>query len=751
MPALALALLLVEAAFQTGTPAGGVRVSGRVIDAAAAPVAGAQVTLQREDPPAEAGAPAPRATTTDAAGRFAFLPVEPGRYRVTARTASGVSAMRRVDTGAGAVADVSLILDDRAALHTEITVVVSAAAGAGPRVGGSLDAGALREMRTVASDDPMRAMQTLPGAATGDDFQSLFSMRGSAFRHLGMVVDGVPAAQLLHAVHAVEQPASIAMINTETLRRASVLAGPRPLADGEWLGPLLTFEVRDGARDTVRWSGLISGTAASIIAEGPLGGRGSWLVSLRRSYLDWLIRTLEPEFDSTVGFFDGTAKFSLDLTATQRLEVLAIGGDARYREGDVAAASSNRLARGASGSTVGAVSWRRTSARWTGSARAAFAGNDFRNTGGAGQELARGYAQTLLWRADAAAVLGRGWTADGGLLHARSRMNEILRDFRRTRAGALRVRAARDISPRTRLTSAWVQASRRSAAAGLTAGLRLSDRTHSSRRVVLPWLVVERRIGAVVWSAAAGAAAQYPDPRLVHPAEVASAPERARGLDTGLRGATKGLHWQVTGFQRRETDMLRPVGEPRLDPALGPHLPEGFPEFAGTLLGSSRGIEVALSHRTGGAVDGWIGYTWARTRMRDVRSDETFDGDFDQRHTFNAVAQYRLGTAWTAGASLRLGSNFPVAGYVEPHGDRLFLAAVRNHARLPMYARLDVRASRTFTLDRGRMTMFVEVLNVLGRRNLGQAGTALRPELEIGRVAERLIPRVPSAGLLIAF
>jgi hypothetical protein len=68
-----------------------------------------------------------------------------------------------------------------------------------------------------------------------------------------------------------------------------------------------------------------------------------------------------------------------------------------------------------------------------------------------------------------------------------------------------------------------------------------------------------------------------------------------------------------------------------------------------------------------------------------------------------------------------------------------------------MYARLDVRASRTFTLDRGRMTMFVEVLNVLGRRNLGQAGTALRPELEIGRVAERLIPRVPSAGLLIAF
>ena len=76
----------------------------------------------------------------------------------------------------------------------------------------------------MAADDPMRAVQALPGVATGDDFQSQFSVRGSAFRHVGVVIDGTATPLLLHTVKNTNDTGSVAMINTDVLEGASLLA-----------------------------------------------------------------------------------------------------------------------------------------------------------------------------------------------------------------------------------------------------------------------------------------------------------------------------------------------------------------------------------------------------------------------------------------------------------------------------------------------------------------------------------------------
>jgi hypothetical protein len=93
----------------------------------------------------------------------------------------------------------------------------------------------------------------------------------------------------------------------------------------------------------------------------------------------------------------------------------------------------------------------------------------------------------------------------------------------------------------------------------------------------------------------------------------------------------------------------------------------------------------------------------------------------------------------------------PLAGYFDEAGDGLRLAAVRNRVRLPVYARLDLRITRTFTSERRRFTVFAEVMNVLSRRNVGQAPASVRPTLEVTGYAERLMPFVPSVGLLVEF
>ena len=68
-----------------------------------------------------------------------------------------------------------------------------------------------------------------------------------------------------------------------------------------------------------------------------------------------------------------------------------------------------------------------------------------------------------------------------------------------------------------------------------------------------------------------------------------------------------------------------------------------------------------------------------------------------------------------------------------------------------MYARLDFRANHTFTYNTRRMTLFFEVLNVLGRTNYAPANGRLFPSGQVFGVTDKLFPFLPSAGLLIEF
>ena len=86
----------------------------------------------------------------------------------------------------------------------------------------------LQNLRGVLADDPLRAVQVLPGVATGDDLRSEFTVRGSDFRHLTFTVDGFATPYLLHTVRGVEDrgpTGSVAMINSDVLDDVTLLNG----------------------------------------------------------------------------------------------------------------------------------------------------------------------------------------------------------------------------------------------------------------------------------------------------------------------------------------------------------------------------------------------------------------------------------------------------------------------------------------------------------------------------------------------
>ena len=80
------------------------------------------------------------------------------------------------------------------------------------------------------------------------------------------------------------------------------------------------------------------------------------------------------------------------------------------------------------------------------------------------------------------------------------------------------------------------------------------------------------------------------------------------------------------------------------------------------------------------------------------------------------------------------------------------LSSERNQARLPDYARLDLRADRAFTYRKRRLTLFLEVINVLNHDNYrAQSGSLNLLTREVRGITERVFPFLPSAGVLIEF
>jgi len=233
-------------------------------------------------------------------------------------------------------------------------------------------------------------------------------------------------------------------------------------------------------------------------------------------------------------------------------------------------------------------------------------------------------------------------------------------------------------------------------------------------------------------------------------------PERANQYDLGVEDRlSRTLRVSATLYDREEADMLRrPGSETRVVNGRGVR-GLASAQYENRLDGFARGVELMVQRTVPGAgISGWFSYAYGRNRYHDVVSGETFWGDNDQRHTLNAYGMYRHSDRLSFVAKLRVGSNFPIPGYYAKvaGSDTYVLTDVRNTERLPVYARLDLRANRTFNWSRSRLTLFAEVINVLDRANYRFEPPSINVTTKVvGTPFQSMFPVIPSVGFLIEF
>ncbi len=606
------------------------------------------------------------------------------------------------------------------------------------------------------ADDPLRVVQSLPGVATGDDFRSDYSVRGSDYRHAGVVIDGVVAPWLQHAALGRGDTGTLTMLRGDIVQEASLLVGAYPRLDGNQIGPQLNLTLREGSRAEPRFVVGASRTNATITGEGPIGSssRGSWLVGVRRSHGEWPAGRSD-ETSTVFAFGDLQSKIVYDVRPGQQLSVSLVAGrsNVEHEGGDLFG-----FADGSNRAELVSVGWQSVfGGQSVLTQRVSSVTHDFNNRNLSSQMTSRGSNGAGAYRVDLSQPMFRGAIDAGGQIRR-------VRGARRGLvAGPSIIGAGVEPTPLDDLESAWIERSghasfRRAIGGAVTfaTGFRWSDSTLIDRQAVDRWLQAEWTV-TPQWLVHGSTGVMHQFPALEQLAgwtdPSSLRPERAASLDVGVgHRISSSIRWDATVFVRRERDALRAPdlharlagGELQPSPDVG--------RFENRMTGDAQGIELTIARRSPTGVSGWIGYSYGVARYTDRISQETFAADFDQRQAVNASAVTALPWKARLGVTFRGGTNFPIPGYLVMRDGQLFVGSERNQERLPVYARLDVRTERTVSRWGRRFTLFAEALNLLNRVNLGPTdGAIVRQTGEAVGFTERLFPRLLTAGLRFEF
>jgi hypothetical protein len=710
----------------------------------------------------------PAFAETDTSGSFT-LSLPPGKHTISASLIGYATLRRHIDlTGAGPHELVLELSEGAGAFEEQVTVSGAMPEAAREAPGGSIVYGRdLQALRGVMLDDPLRAVHALPAATSTDDFYSEFAVRGSSFRHLGLVSDGLPSPYLIHGIHGATDGGSITMVNGEALGSASLLPGGYPQRTGRRLGAIVDLTTRDGNRDGFRGRAGLSGTSANVLVEGPLAGRrGAWIVSARRSYLDYLLERIDPDGSFGFGFSDALAKLTIDISPRHQLQLLSVFGRSLFDE-DPDDLGVNDDALSKSRAWLSGATWRVTPGpRLSIAQRFYTTGMSFTNTSKTNAVLDKGGTADFGWRADVVFAPRPGWVAEfgGDIQRTQSDLER-----RRTLDNAAEPALLDDYQVSSRAGSAYGSVAARFDRLTLAPGVRVDRWRASGETAASPWITGELSLtSSTRLRAGAGVYRQFPALTELNGqrGNPALAAERARHVDLSLSQTLPGsVSVQVTAYVRDERDILRALEEePRRLPTGAVALARADTPWQNRLSGRARGIETLIRRDAPSGLSGWIAYAYARHRYDDPAAGESFWSDHDQRHTFSAHALYRVSNRTSLGAKFRYGSNYPITGYLESTanvpgqpplfgGRTLFytIGDARNTLRLPAYARLDLRADRAMTVAGRRVTLFAEVANVLDRRNERNVPYSIDRSGRAMGVTDSLLPIVPSAGFVVEF
>ena len=753
-----LAIILLCAAGTVYAAQGGahsITLRGRVIDfKTGEPIAKALVSIRGQN----------LQTVTDENGRFELSNVAPGDAELYVSTIDYGLLKQRIQVGAGEPKELELLLGQEALKHSErMTVTSGPFAPVQPEapVEHSINGTELKNLSSVMLDDPIRAVQSMPGVAADNDWYAQFSVRGSGPADIGVFVDGALMTAPFHGILDDRGDGfSIGLLDSGFVGSMALLSGNFPAQYGDFTGSILDVQSREGNAERVTYRFDVSLVAASASAEGPLGAskKATWLVSARKDYVSLIMGRSS---GLGVSFYDVRGNLTYSPTEHNRVSLSAIHGAMAISKDTKSVFGTDGLKDGNSRSELASLRWTWSNAATLSQAQVYSSTDSERDKDLAQDLLERSSGSEIGFREDLTHQTG-GWNKfQAGVI-----LRRLDRDFLKNEPWNYAAQQFSNTLIQSALFSrtvsqpgAYVQDTVSLADKRLTMvlGGRWDHFSQTGQSVFLPRLSLSvSPLRGAKLTLAAGQYSRFPD--LVELYGQFGTPtlraERSTHLSAALEQSLGDrIRVRVEAYDRRIRDgIYSAASQFRAAGPAGPILyPQLGPILANSLNGYSRGIEFTLQRRSANRLTGWVSYALGYARFVDTATNAHFWSDFDQRHTVNVFGSYRLSKTINVSASARYGSNFPVVGYLgKPiiQGNAyLPIVGARNEIRIPPYFRLDTRVNKAFYRKRSKTTL----TNHSNYQFWGFAPDYVRPYgfVEAGRGT--FLPIIPSVGLSVEF
>ena len=175
-----------------------------------------------------------------------------------------------------------------------------------------------------SAGDITRVIAGLPSIAKVDDQYNGLAVRGGNPLENGIYIDNIEIANINHFPRQGTSGGALGMVNVDLLESAWFSAGGFSSSYGDRLSSIMELKLREGNREEFDGQIDFSMSGFGAVGEGPLfEGRGSWLASARRSYVDLLVDIAD--IDAVPTYSDFQAKVDYEVTPGHKLSFLSVG------------------------------------------------------------------------------------------------------------------------------------------------------------------------------------------------------------------------------------------------------------------------------------------------------------------------------------------------------------------------------------------------------------------------------------------
>jgi hypothetical protein len=262
--------------------------------------------------------------TSDFDGVFLITGVDPGIYRLTASSLGySTTVTEEINVTPGKTTNIDIPMQETALQLAEVEVKASIFKKRDESPV-SLRTVGLSEIENApgANRDISKVIQNLPGiAAIPGQNRNDIIVRGGASNESRFFLDEIEIPNINHFATQGASGGTNGILNADFIREVNFYSGAFPANRGNALSGVFNFKQIDGNSEALRFRGSLGASEVSLTADGPISDNTTFIISARRSYLQFLFKLIGLPFLPTFNDMQFKVKTKID----DRNEITFIG------------------------------------------------------------------------------------------------------------------------------------------------------------------------------------------------------------------------------------------------------------------------------------------------------------------------------------------------------------------------------------------------------------------------------------------